>query len=223
MDTDDSVVSWHYESLPVATQNALRALSGLEWIPEEGWYLAGGTALALHTGNRTSYDLDFFLPQKTFDTKKFLHHFTDNPDWETQIEDTGTIYGILLDTKASFIAYPFFVPKQPPSLHGKIPVLKPIDIAVMKIIAISQRGKKRDFYDLYWCAHYVESLQQIIERLPVQYPSVAHDYHHLLKALVYFQDAESDPDPDIQFTAQWDEIKKFFVHEIPVIADRLIR
>jgi len=98
-----------------------------------------------------------------------------------------------------------------------------VDVAVMKIIAISQRGKKRDFFDLYWCAKNIESLQAIIERLPAQYPSVAHNYHHILKSLVYFEDAESDPDPVIFFKADWKEVKNFFSKEIPIITKNLLK
>jgi len=92
----------------------------------------------------------------------------------------------------------------------------------MKIIAISQRGRKRDFFDVYWCAKNIESLENIIKRLSVQYPSVAHDFHHILKSLVYFEDAESDPEPEIYFKAGWQEVKEFFKKEIPVITNRII-
>ena len=51
--------SWHYETLPRRTQKALMFLSGEKWLKESGWYLAGGTALALSTGHRKSLDLDF--------------------------------------------------------------------------------------------------------------------------------------------------------------------
>ena len=93
----------------------------------------------------------------------------------------------------------------------------------MKIIAISQRGRKRDFFDLYWCAHNIEPLEKTIKRLKIQYPSVAHNYHHILKALVYFVDAESDPEPIIYFDATWKKVKSFFTKEIPIIADKIMR
>lgn len=135
----------------------------------------------------------------------------------------NTLYGELLNAKVSFIAYPFFVPKQKVTEYGSVRVLSPLDIAVMKIIAISQRGRKRDFFDLYWCANNIEPIEDIIKRLKIQYPSVAHDYHHILKALIYFEDAEQDPEPEIYFDADWEKVKKFFIKEIPLIANRLIR
>ena len=223
MDSTSQQINWHYETLSSQTKKALDFLSGEKWLKESEWYLAGGTALALQAGNRKSFDLDFFTAEKDFDEKKLIARFVDNKDWQTDVEDKNTVYGQLLKSKISFIAYPFFVPKQEPLWHGSVRVLNKIDIAVMKITAISQRGKKRDFFDLYWCASNLESLDKIIERLKVQYPSIAHDYHHILKALVYFEDAENDPPPEIFFRTSWKEVKNFFIKEVPIIADKLIR
>lgn len=72
-------------------------------------------------------------------------------------------------------------------------------IAVMKIITISQRGRKRDFFDFYYCVKNIEPLENLIKRLKIQYPSVAHNFHHILKSLIYFKDAENDPEPEIYF------------------------
>ena len=104
----------------------------------------------------------------------------------------------------------------------QIKILRPLDIAVMKIIAISQRGRKRDFLDLYWCAKNIEPLEKTIKRLKTQYPTVAHDYHHILKSLVYFNDAESDPEPDIYFKASWKDVKNYFEKEILNITNKII-
>lgn len=216
-------IIWHYETLPRRTKKALMFLSEEKWLKESGWYLAGGTALALSTGNRKSLDLDFFTQEKNFNEKKLIARFLENKEWQTDVEEKNTIYGELFKAKVSFIAYPFFIPKQEPIWHGSIKVLQPEDIAVMKITAISQRGRKRDFFDLYWCAKNIEPLEKIIKKLPAQYPAVAHDYHHILKSLVYFEDAESDPEPEINFDANWKKVKNFFIKEIPIIADKVIR
>ncbi len=215
-------VNWHFETLPDQTKLALDFLAQEAWLKESGWYLAGGTALALQAGNRKSYDLDFFTQVKDFDEKKLLAKFLDNKDWETEVEEKNTIYGKLFDAKISFIAYPFFISKQKSKQYGSIEILNPLDVAVMKITAVSQRGKKRDFFDLYWCAKNIEPLEDIIKRLPAQYPSVAHDYHHILKSLVYFEDAENDPEPEVYFEADWQKVKSFFVREIPIIAKKVM-
>lgn len=224
MDADASrqQIEFHFETLPRATKRALDFLSKEKWLENTNWYLAGGTALALQSGHRLSVDLDFFTTDAKFKFESVLPNFSSNPNWKTTVEEPNTIYGELFKAKISFIAYPFFIPKQEMIRYGAVRILKPIDIAVMKIIAISQRGRKRDFFDLYWCAKNLEPLEKIIKRLKVQYPSVAHDYHHILKSLVYFADAESDPEPVINFKASWGEVKKFFRKEIRAITKDII-
>ena len=141
-------INWHTAILPKSAQRALDFLSRQEWVKKNSWYLAGGTALALQVGHRQSVDLDFFTRKQTFSASRLLKHF-EGADWKADVVKEGTIYGQLLGAKISFIAYPFFIPREPMGAYGKIPVLAPRDIAVMKVIAISQRGKKRDFADLY--------------------------------------------------------------------------
>ncbi|MBI2989810.1 MAG: nucleotidyl transferase AbiEii/AbiGii toxin family protein [Candidatus Magasanikbacteria bacterium] len=220
--TNTQLAAFHFETLPKETKKAFDFLSKQDWLKKSKWYLAGGTALALHSGNRRSVDLDFFTEKKSFDMKRLLSKFLDNPDWTIQVEDENTIYGELFKAKVSFIAYPFFVPKQKPHWHGTVRILDPLDIAVMKIVAISQRGRKRDFFDLYWCANHLESLENTVKRLKIQYPSVAHDFHHILKSLVYFVDAESDPEPEIYFKATWPQVKSFFKKEVPALLRKIL-
>lgn len=208
--------------MPKNTKKAFNFLSTQNWLKDSGWYLAGGTALALTAGHRTSVDLDFFTTQKNFEAAEILEHFKDNGDWQTDIGKQSTIYGKLFEAKISFIAYPFFVPKQEFLRYGAISILQPIDIAVMKIIAISQRGRKRDFFDLYWLIKHFEPLGETLKRLKIQYPSVAHDYHHILKSLAYFEDAENDPAPILHFEMTWKEVKGFFTHEIPALTEKVI-
>ena len=216
-----SNIIWHEDRLPSATRKALRSLSGESWLGREKWYLAGGTALALQAGHRSSVDLDFFTHRQDFAFQKVIKNFSDG-DWVTDIAREGTLYGRLHNAKTSFIAYPFFVPRRPRVLFGKVPILDSHDIAVMKIIAISQRGRKRDFVDLYWLCQYQESLATIFSRLSDQYPSVAHDYHHIVKSITYFDDAEHDPMPKIFFKADWSGIKRFFRKEAVAIARELL-
>lgn len=216
-------INWHFQALPKNTKQALDFLSKQAWLKNSKWYLAGGTALALQANHRRSLDLDFFLQAKKFDEKKFLTRLTETPGWQTNFNEPGTIYGQLFNAKVSFIAYPFFIPDDQIKNYGFIRVISPRDIAVMKIIAISQRGRKRDFYDLYWCANHIEPLVEIIKRLKKQYPSVAHDYHHLIKALVYFADAEGDPAPTVYFDAGWQKVKNFFIKEAPRALKELLK
>jgi len=209
-------IIWHTDILPRDTKKALGFLSTQNWLKQTQWYLAGGTALALFVGHRISLDLDFFLPQKEFNIEQLLAKLPKDV-WTTDIAREGTVYGILLGAKVSFIAYPFFIPKEKLLSYGTIQILDPRDIAVMKVIAIIQRGRKRDFVDFYWYCRNKESLADVLRRLPAQYPTVAHDYHHILKSFMYFADAEEDPMPKVFFHASWKEIRKYFEREVPRI------
>jgi hypothetical protein len=166
--------------------------------------------------------LDFFTENKVFDEKKAEKVLSQQGEWKTNAIDTGTIFGLLSETKMSLIAYPFFTPGESARKFGTVSLLVPADIAVMKIVAISQRGKKRDFFDLYWICQNVRPLHESILKLDVQY-SVHQNPNHILKSLVYFEDAEDDPDPQIYFKASWKDVKKFFTKEVPAIARKIIK
>lgn len=216
-------INFHFNHLPKETIKALDFFAGQKWLENTNWYLAGGTALALSTDLRKSVDLDFFTKDQKFSIENLLSNFFENSNWETTVEEPNTIYGELFKAKVSFIAYPFFVPKQEMLNYGSVKILQPLDIAVMKIIAISQRGRKRDFFDLFWCANNIEPLENLIVRLKIQYPTVAHDYHHILKAMVFFEDAENDPEPELNFQTNWKVVKNFFIKEIPVVMKKIMK
>ena len=165
MERTDESITWHTGTLPQETLRALEFFAAQEWLRDSAWYLAGGTALALQSGHRVSVDLDFFLPKTDFRVNEVLKHMSE-PDWQTDSAAEGTIYGTYRGAKMSFIAYPFFVPKEPPLKYGVISVLTARDIAVMKIVAISQRGRKRDFIDMYWYCLNREPLIEVLRRLP---------------------------------------------------------
>lgn len=221
MDTPHQSVNIIFTHIPQETHKAFDILADQKWISENEWYLAGGTALTLQSDHRVSYDLDFFTPQKDFDSESINIALLPY-QWAITRNEKGTLYGELQGAKVSFIAYPYFVAKQPYILYKTIHILDIRDIAVMKIIAISQRGRKRDFFDLYWYLQYKESLINILKRVNTQYPKLAHNYHHIFKSLTYFEEAEEDPEPQIFFEATWEQVKKYFLITVPGVAEKFL-
>lgn len=220
METNLRKIEIKFNSLPEAMKKAFDYLSKEEWIKE--WYLAGGTALSLFAGHRISVDLDFFTPLARFNNNELVKNILFNKNAEIDMNKDDTVYARIFETKISFLSYPLFLPSNSFIQYNKINILDPLDIAVTKIITISQRGKKRDFFDLYWCVKNIDSLENILNKLPKQYPSVAHDYHHIIKALAYFDDAEKDPEPTIYFNANWKEVKDFFKKEAVYLANKCL-
>ena len=215
------LVPWHGHVLPGKTRNALVLLSGEQWLESGGWYLAGGTALALQAGHRVSVDLDFFSTEATFSEAELTARIPKEA-WVETLLKSGTVYGELKGAKVSFIAYPFFVPHKPFHQIGSVRMLDIDDIAVMKIVAISQRGRKRDFIDLYWYVQHHAPLIEVVKKLKAQYPSVAHDYHHILKSLTFFEDAENDPPARLVEDVSWSTVKSFFEQETARVTKELL-
>lgn len=207
--------------LPQKTGDAFRTLTKSAWLAKTDWYLAGGTALALHVGHRQSEDLDFFMKVITYDVAVLERTLLGAEQWVTSLRSEGTLYGSFMGAKASFIAYPFYKPVRMFQC-GTLRLLSPEDIAAMKIEAISQRGKKRDFVDLYWYAMNCEPLDEVILRSMNQYVKQEHNMPHIIKSLTYFVDAEKDPMPKLFFKADWQTIKGYFQREVPRMARKLL-
>lgn len=203
--------------LPAGTRRAFLTLAKASWLNKGGWYLAGGTALALQCGHRSSLDLDFFTRKKDFDQRELEANLLNVGRWQTDSRSEGTLYGTLLKAKISFIAYPFFHPSRKKIDFGNIKMLSTDDIAVMKIIAISQRGRKRDFIDLYWYCNNAGDLKETLFRVLKQYPQ-EHNLVHIFRSLTYFDEAEKDAMPQIQFLATWSQIKSYFRSQVAFIA-----
>lgn len=213
----------HLDCIPKETQRAFRACIDLPLFQRSKWYLAGGTALALQVGHRESHDLDFFTTQNVIQLTEVEKKLLVTKKWTTTLRDEGTLYGLFYGAKMSCIAYPFFHPSKKHLQCGTVRILLPEDIAVMKIIAISQRGKKRDFFDLYWyCHNRNDSLLNVLYRTLDRYPNQKHNVTHFVKSLIYFHDAEDDPEPQIYFSATWTQVKSYFSREIPKLTKQIM-
>lgn len=176
------------------------------------FYLAGGTGLALHLGHRRSVDLDFFAPE-TFKEDLLLQKIQTFREFSLVAKEPGTLHTQIGGTKVSFFAYayPLLFPCEA-FLGAK--VADPRDIACMKVSAIASHGTKRDFVDLYGVAQQY-GLPQIMKWFNEKFASAHYSSVHVLKSLTYFDDAEKDPAPDVLVPISWDEVRKFFIIEVP--------
>jgi hypothetical protein len=175
-------------------------------------YLAGGTALALQLGHRISYDLDFFTT-KEFDEEILLPKIKKISDFQLEKVAWRTILGKFKGIRFSifYYKYPLLYPKKK---FGMINIIDVRDIAAMKIAAIASRGSKRDFVDLYFICKETASLKEVIQFYDRKYKNLATTKMHIMKSLIYFDDAEPDEMPRMLKEAAWKDIKKYFEHEI---------
>jgi hypothetical protein len=201
------MTDWHREAV---TSSMVRTLETLERQGVlTGFYLAGGTALALHLGHRRSVDLDFFTPER-FEDGALLQRLD---SFSLTARDRQTLHGEISGTKVSFLAYEYPVLFPQTSFLG-VSVADPRDIACMKISAITSRGARRDFIDLY-AATRLYGMPELLRLFHQKYARVNYSRLHVLKSLTYFEDAEKDPMPEMLAPIPWTEVKSFFLREAP--------
>lgn len=78
------------------------------------------------------------------------------------------------------------------------------DIAAMKIAAIVNRGTKKDFIDLYTLLQSF-SLDNILDMYSRKYSDGS--LFIVMKSLIYFDDAETDPMPNVLNDTTWEDVK----------------
>ena len=173
------------------------------------YYLAGGTALALQIGHRSSYDFDWFTP-KLGDPESLLQRLkSSNIDFKVQSIAYETVYIMSGDVQMSFIgySYPMLQPKVLWPENG-IYLAGLNDIASMKLSAIASRGSRKDFVDLYYLIKHSLSLQKYLELFMKKYDN--RDIGHVVRSLVYFEDAESEPEIRAIGSTNWEQLKSDF-------------
>lgn len=184
-------------------------LSKEEWLDK--FYLAGGTALALQIGHRQSIDFDFFT-KYSFGRKEIVENTAKHGTFELFTEGTDTLHGSLNGVQISFFKLEDeLLLKTIDFKHLHIASM--LDIAVMKLNAVSGRGSKKDFIDLYFLMK-VFPLPKLFDGYKAKYGKAVSNNYHLLKSLIYFGDAEKQPTPKMFIKVSWDEIKKSIIHSV---------
>jgi hypothetical protein len=197
-------------------------IRNLDFLGKE-FYLAGGTGLALQLGHRTSVDFDFYT-LKHFTTERIL------PDFQKRFKKIAVrraIKDTLILTaggvELSLFYYPYQLLKTP-VLFETIRLASAEDIAAMKIAAIIQRGRRRDFIDIYYLLEKYP-LKQIIKFVLKKYPG--YQEMLVLRALIYFEDAEEEElERGIKIfdkSFSWERAKKKIFEEVKKYQLAMIR
>lgn len=185
------------------------------------FYLAGGTATALWLGHRISVDLDFFT-QKSFDSKKLQAKLKKLGNLEVENISEGTFNSVFEGTTLSFFIYPYPLLEECEKIW-EVQIAGLTDIACMKIDAISSRGTKRDFVDLYFICQKHDSLVNLLAAFDKKYRGSGCSRIHVLKSLTYFADAEEQAMPRMLIPVKWKDIKQFFEKEVEKIGMRFLK
>lgn len=196
------------QTLPLKTAQLLQRFTQNKPDFLSTFYLSGGTALSLQLGHRESEDLDFFIQQPfqpEFIERQLLQYGTLA---ETELlPDTLNTY--LNGVKLQFLLYPYRL-IEPFTLWEGVSLSSLLDIACTKLQTAGMRGSRKDFIDLYFLLEKF-SLEKLLQHTKKKYAESDYSETHILKSLVFFDDAENQPMPRMHRDVSWNQIKETLV------------
>jgi Nucleotidyl transferase AbiEii toxin, Type IV TA system len=173
------------------------------------FYLVGGTSLALQIGHRNSIDIDLFGKQE-IDSDLFIKLLNDFGKTEITKSSKNILITDVAGIKVDFVNYQYKILEKPLEIEG-IRMLSKKDIASMKLNAIAGRGSKKDFIDLYFLLHDF-SLREMLEFYNEKYFDGSE--FMVIKNLSYFEEADSQPQPEMFKDFNWEDCKQKIVEEV---------
>lgn len=197
----------HYETIDPPALGLLKQLQQIPAFSE--LRLAGGTSLALQTGHRKSVDIDLFgtIRGDEYEISNTLHKLGK----VTIIKKSANIgIYIINGIKADIVnySYPWL---QEAVIEDGLRLAGDKDIAAMKLAAITGRGTKKDFIDLFFLLKKYR-LREMLNLYNKKYEDGSELL--VLKSLSYFLDAEKDEPPIMLQTIDWDAIKSHILKQV---------
>ena len=202
----------HTEALPATSGELLATLTSRGANEFRGWVLAGGTGLALQLGHRISADFDFFRTHG-LNTEALFERLSEVAACDTLYSDERALSVLLDGVKLSFfqVREPFLFAGTP---YTFFEVADLRDIALMKLLAVTNRGSRKDFVDLFAILQTAPTLCDYLQLLPRKYGPGRLNPYQAAMSLTYFADAEGEPMPYMLAPFEWEECKAFFVREV---------
>ncbi len=199
-------MKFYTQGLSAAQLEVLRKMA--QFTASRQFYLGGGTALAIHLGHRRSVDLDWFTSEHIPDVLALAQALREmEVGFETGQVGPGTLHGQVQGVRTSFLEfrYPLLSPLIPwPEMDVNLASLD--DLACMKLSAVAQRSSKRDFYDVYALCIQHRPLDQMLGLYQRKFSAM--DIEPVLYGLVYFDEADEEPDPVLLNPAAWMDVKQ---------------
>lgn len=168
--------------------------------------LVGGTALALQFGHRISVDLDLFS-RNDFDPNTLFQQIKKqfaNREVEFMRSDENTLNLQIDNIKTDILKFDYPL-LEALNVVENIRLMSIPDIAAAKLSAISNRGAKKDFIDMYFILQQY-SLEEIFIFFQKKFDIKVG--LHQIKSLVYFRDAERQPDAIMLNDLSWEFVKE---------------
>jgi len=171
-------------------RDALRVVADL--LEPGAAYLAGGVAVAARLGHRLSIDLDIFVSSGAPEDLS-LALASRGDVAKVLSRSKGSLHAEILGVPVSILRYPYALIGSTEYVDGlALPLASVEDLVAMKLSAIANRGARRDFWDFHaLCLAKGWSLDAALDLYRRKFPN--EDLGHVVRALSYFGDAESEP------------------------------
>lgn len=200
--------SFSPQTLPPDTAKLLSLLHQNSADFLSSFYLSGGTALSLQLGHRESEDLDFFS-QKPFKPELIEQQLLEYGELSETELSQGTLNTYLNGVKLQFLHYPYRLIR-PVVDWEEIHLSSVIDIACTKLQTVGMRGSRKDFIDIYFLLKEM-TLETLLTYTKEKYLESDYSETHILKSLVYFDDAEVQPMPRMHQDVSWEQMKQTII------------
>ena len=194
----------HKETVDKSTLDLLVQLQSKEYL--KGFYLVGGTALALRIGHRKSVDIDLFS-NFSFDVAALLENLSSDFNFKLFFSANNTIKGSIDNVQVDILAHRYPLIIEPIEEEG-ITMLSLQDILAMKLNAITSSGQRvKDFIDVYYLLHEF-TLSEMIGFYNTKYKQ--YNDVNVLKSITYFNDVDLAGWPQIidNPLLKWDDVKR---------------
>lgn len=192
----DHADEWHREVLSADQHQAL--LISDQILRGTGCFIAGGTALALRFGHRRSRDIDWFTTTD-MDYLGLAAAFARQPGVTVIHAEPGTIHAEIGPIPVSVIRYRY--PADAPDHLDSIPLASVRTAVGMKLLAIVNRGYKRDFIDVAEIMRHGTPLDRMISWATADLPGMTAE--SILRSLAWRGDADLQPEPEGVSPADW--------------------
>jgi hypothetical protein len=172
------------EAVETTTLDLINKLQSKPYL--QGFYLVGGTSLALHLGHRKSIDIDLFSNFE-FDASGLLENIHQDFSYKLLFTASNTLKGSIENINVDILAHRYNYIAETHEVHG-VKLLSVPDIIAMKLNAISTSGQRsKDFIDIYYLLK-LYGIEKMVEFYKEKYNQKNSSF--ILKSLVYFDDVD---------------------------------
>lgn len=183
------------------------------------FYLAGGTALALHLGHRFSIDLDFFSATQG-DIPALIEPLRGAlKDFSPILADSawGNLVFLANNVRVGFYGYGYEL-LEPLAQAESISLASVSDIALMKLDALLSRASRKDFHDIYAICQRIP-LKELLALGSRKYPSVRDFEAQVTRHLLMFDRAEQETPVPLIDQVAWETVKDWFQAQAKIIGN----